>query len=102
MKLGKFKDLAETRFSKEKIAEMKREVALEAEALRTMQQNMKDALENFMKINNIGFNEAVNRLGSTPRQLSQIQKGIANLRLSTIAQISAMLGQTPMIMFKKR
>lgn len=41
MKLGKFKDLAEKRFSKEKIAEMKREVALEAEVLRTMQQKKK-------------------------------------------------------------
>jgi hypothetical protein len=39
MKLGKFKDLAEKRFSQEKIAEMKREVALEADAL--MQQKKK-------------------------------------------------------------
>lgn len=102
MKLGKFKDLAEKRFSKEKIAEMNHEVALEAEALRIMQQNMKDALDHYMKKNKIGFNETVSRLGSTPRQIAQIQKGVANLRLSTIAHISAMLGQAPMIVFKKK
>lgn len=102
MKMGKFQDLLEECLTKEEIEEVDREVALEVEALRTMQQNMKDALDNYMKINKIGFNETVIRLGSTPRQIAQIQKGVANLRLSTIAHISAMLGQTPMIMFKKK
>jgi sialic acid synthase SpsE len=102
MKMGNFQDLLEKHLTKEELEEVDREVALEAEALRTMQQNIKDALDNYMKIHKIGFNEAVARLGSTPRQISQIQKGVANLRLSTLAHISAMLGQTPMIMFKKK
>lgn len=102
MKMGNLQDLLEKYLTKEELEEVDREVALEAEALRTMQQNIKDALDNYMKTNKIGFNEAVARLGSTPRQISQIQKGVANLRLSTLAHISAMLGQTPMIMFKKK
>lgn len=102
MKLGKFKDLAERRFSKEKIAQMNREVAFEAEAMRSLQTNIKEALEVYMKQQKIGFNEVVRRLGSTPRQIAQIQSGNANLRMSTLAHISAMLGETPVIMFKKK
>lgn len=102
MKLGKFKDLAEKRFSKEKIAQMNREVALEAEAMRSLQTNIKEALDSYMEQQKIGFNEVVRRLGSTPRQIAQIQKGNSNLRMSTLAHISALLGQTPMIMFKKK
>lgn len=102
MKMGKYDDLLKECLSEEEIAEIKREVALEVEALRTMQKNMKDALDNYMKQNNIGFNETVIRLGSTPRQISQIQKGIANLRMSTVAQLSAKLGQTSAITFKKK
>lgn len=44
MKLGKFKDFAEKRFSKEKIAQMNREVVLEAEAMHALQINIKDEL----------------------------------------------------------
>lgn len=102
VELGKFKDLAEKRFSKEKIAQMNREVALEAEAMRSLQTNIKEALDLYMEQQKIGFNEVVRRLGSTPRQIAQIQKGNSNLRMSTLAHIAAMLGQTPMIMFKKK
>lgn len=42
MKMGKYKDLLEECFSKEEIAEIKKEAQLEAEALRTMQQNMNE------------------------------------------------------------
>ncbi len=102
MKLGKFKDLAEKRFGKKKLAQLDREVELEAEAMRTLQTNIKDALTQYMHNHDIGFNETSRRLGLTARQISQIQKGKANLRLSTIAHLSAMLGKTPVIMFKKK
>ena len=55
-----------------------------------------------MKQKKIGFNEVVRRLHSTPDQVSKIQKGEANLTLASIARISALLENEPILTFKKR
>ncbi len=94
--------MVKTRLTKEEIAEIDREVELEANALRSLQQNIKDALETYMKKEKIGFNEVARRLNASPRKLSQIKKGQANLTFASVAQIAAMLGQEPVITFKKK
>ena len=45
----------------------------------------------------IGFNELVRRLGSSPAQVSKIQKGEANLTIATLAHIFALLKKMPHI-----
>lgn len=102
IKLGNFQDLLDKKFTKEQLAEIDREVELEYQALRALQQNIKDALADYMEQHNIGFNEVVRRLNTSPKQISQIQKGNANLTFVSLAHISAKLGQEPMIMFKKK
>jgi hypothetical protein len=44
----------------------------------------------------------VRKLDSTPKQISRIQKGQANLTLASLAMLSAKLGQEPVISFKKK
>ena len=102
MKLKNFKDLLEERLNKEEIAEIERQAELEVRALRALQQQLKKALESYMKKNKIGFNEVVRRLDSTPAQVNKIRKGSANLTLASIAHLSALLGTEPVLTFKKK
>lgn len=102
MKLGNFQDLLDERFTKEELAEIDREVELELAALKALQQSVKELFENYMKQNNLGFNDLVKKLDSTPKQVSRIQKGQANLTLASLAMLSAKLGQKPVISFKKK
>jgi antitoxin component HigA of HigAB toxin-antitoxin module len=102
IKLGNFQDLIDKKLTKEEQAEIDREVENEVKALRALQQSVKDLFDNYMKRNNVGFNELVRTLGSTPRHVSRIQKGQANLTLSSLAILSAKLGQQPIISFKKK
>jgi hypothetical protein len=44
---------------------------------------------------NIGFNELVRRLGTSPAQVAKIQKGEANLTMSSLAHIFALLKKRP-------
>ena len=102
MKLGNFQDILDKKFTKEELAEIEREAELELVTLKALQQNVKDLFENYMKKNNLGFNELVRKLDSTPKQVSRIQKGQANLTLASLAMLSAKLGQEPIISFKKK
>lgn len=102
MKLGNFQDLLDKKFTKEELAEIDREVELEYAALKALQQSVQKLFENYMKQNNLGFNELVRKLNSTPKQVSKIQKGQANLTLASLAMLSAKLGQEPVISFKKK
>lgn len=102
MKLGNFQDLLDKKFTKEELAEIDREVELEYAALKALQQSVQKLFENYMKQNNLGFNELVRKLDSTPKQVSKIQKGQANLTLASLAMLSAKLGQEPVISFKKK
>ena len=55
----------------------------------------------FMKKNQIGFNELARLLASSPSQLAKIQKGEANLRLSSVAHLFALMNKEPNDIFKK-
>jgi transcriptional regulator with XRE-family HTH domain len=102
MKLGNFQDLLDKKFTKEELAEIDHEVELELAALKSLQQSVQKLFENYMKQHNLGFNELVRKLNSTPKQVSKIQKGQANLTLASLAMLSAKLGQEPVISFKKK
>lgn len=102
MKLRNFRDLIEKHLTKEKIAEIEAQVIFELNALESLQKNISDALESYMKNNNLDFDELTKRLNFTPRQLAKIQQGKANLTLACVAHIATMLGQEPSIIFKKK
>lgn len=91
----------EKRFSKEKIEAITREAELEARILLSMQKTIQDALDGYMKENNVGFNELVRRLHKTPSYVQKIKSGKANLTLASMAHLLAVLGKEPGEFFKK-
>ncbi len=101
MKLKNFKDLIEKRLSKEEITEIEQQAELEIRVLRSLQQSISQVVADYMKENNVGFNEMTKRLNSNPTQLTKIQRGTANLTLASLAHIAALLGQEPLLIFKK-
>jgi hypothetical protein len=102
MKLKNFRDLIEETLTKEEIAEIEKQAKFELKALQSMQRCLKEALDDYMKKNDIGFNELVKKLNSNPRQVTKIQQGKANLTLASVAHIAALLGQDPSTIFKKK
>lgn len=102
MKLKNFKDLAEECLTKQEIAEIEEQAKFELQALQSLKDDLKKAMNDYMEKNKVGFNELVRRLNSNPRQVTKIQQGKANLTLASIAHIAALLGQEPTIVFKKK
>lgn len=102
MKLKNFRDLIDERFSKDEIAEIKARATLEVKVLRSLQEGVKKIIDDYMEKNKIGFNEVVRRLNSNATQVAKIQRGQANLTLASLAHISALLGQEPILVFKKK
>ncbi|HEV2600827.1 MAG TPA: hypothetical protein VGT41_00880 [Candidatus Babeliales bacterium] len=101
MKLKNFKDLVNECLTKKEIAEAEKQARLELKALHRLQTCMKEAIDDYMKKNDVGFNELVKKLNSNPRQIAKIQSGKANLTFTSIAHIATLLGQEPIIVFKK-
>lgn len=102
MKLKNFRDLIEKRFTKDEIAIIEQQAKLEVKALRSLQESVKQVIDDYMENNDVGFNEVVRRLNSNATQVSKIQRGKANLTLASLAHISALLGQEPVLTFKKK
>lgn len=102
MKLKNFRDLIEKRFTKDEIAIIEQQAKLEVKALRSLQESVKQVINDYMEKNEVGFNEVVRRLNSNATQVSKIQRGKANLTLASLAHISALLGQEPVLTFKKK
>lgn len=99
-KLKSLDTLIEQRLTKEEIAEIDRQVALEMKILRSFQGNISNALNTYMEEQNIGFNELVELLHVSPAHIAKIKKGNANLTIASIARLFAILGQEPHLIFK--
>lgn len=99
MKTKSFQSYLETRLSKTEIKEIDRLATLEFEALQTLQHDIAKAVEVYMKQKDIGFNELVRRLDSSPTHVAKIQKGQANLTLASLARLFALIGKTPHLVF---
>lgn len=93
MRVKSFKSHLEARLNKKEIAEIEWAAKIEFEALHTLQEDISKAVARYMSKNNVGFNEFVKKIGKSPTQVSKILKGEANLTLSTIAQLSAIIGR---------
>ena len=101
MKTRSFQSYLEKRLSKKEIAEIERQAELEVKILKSIQDTISKTMTEYMEVNNIEFNELVKRLDSSPSHVAKIQRGEANLTLSSLAHIFALLGKEPQDIFKK-
>jgi|SRR5579863_4748764 hypothetical protein len=102
MKKRTFQEYLKTRFNKDEIAEIKEQALREKNALETLQNEVASALENYMEKNDIGFNELVRRLDSTPTYVAKIRRKEANLTLASLAHLFALIDQEPRLSFRKK
>jgi len=101
MKTRSFQKYLEKRLDKEEIAEIEAQAQLEVKILRSIQRSISDAMADYMKKNDVGFNELVRRLDSSPAHIAKIQRGEANLTVASLAHLLALLGKEPREVFKK-
>ncbi len=102
MKTRNFQKYLEKRLDKAEIAEIKTQAKLEVEILKSIQQLISGVMEDYMEKNNIGFNELVRRLDSSPAQVAKMRRGEANLTLTSLAHLFAALGKGPQEVFKNK
>ena len=100
MKTKNFQSYLEKRLDKSAIAEIEQQAKHEVEILKSIQTAISNTLAEYMKTNDVGFNELVKKLDSSPSHVSKIQRGEANLTLSSLAHIFALLGKDPQDVFK--
>jgi len=101
MKTKSFKEYLERRLDKEEIAQIKEQAEREVRIFKSLQKMLADMTDAYMKKHKVGFNELARLLDSSPSQLAKIQKGEANLRLSSLAHFLALMGKEPKDLFKK-
>jgi transcriptional regulator with XRE-family HTH domain len=97
-----FQKLMEKRLTKLEITEIENQAMLEARALKSLQNDITNAMNNYMKEKKIGFNELVKRLDVSPAHIAKIKRGAANLTIASIARLFALLGQEPHLVFNKK
>jgi hypothetical protein len=100
MKTKSFDDLIKTKLSQEQLDKIKKQAQLEVAILRSIQKVLSDTMAEYMKKNEIGFNEVVRRLSTSPSQAAKIQRGEANLTLASFAHFLALMGKEPKDVFK--
>ncbi len=92
----------EKRLDPKEISEIEYQADIEFETLKALQEDVLHAIEKYMEEENIGFNELVKRLDVSPAQINKIQKGEANLTLSSLAHIAALFKKRAHIVFEDR
>lgn len=102
MKTKSFQKYIEKRLTKEQLAEIDKQAELEIKILRSIQKSISDAMDSYMEKNKVGFNELVRRLDSSPTHVAKIRRGEANLTVSSLAHLFALLGKEPEDIFKKK
>lgn len=99
-KTKSFQKYIETRFSKQELAEIEAEAALEVRLLRSIQKMITDGLDEYMSKYKIGFNELARQLNWSPSEVAKMRRGEANLTLAGLAHLLALLGKDPNDIFK--
>lgn len=102
MKTKSFKKYLEKRLNKKEIAEINKYAENEVRIFKYFQEKLAAMVDEYMNQNKIGFNELVRRLDASPSQVAKIQKGEANLTLSSLAHLLALMDKEPNEIFKKK
>lgn len=97
-----FQKLMEKKLTKKEIAEIEHQATIEAKVLKSLQNDITNAMNNYMEEKNIGFNELVKRLNVSPAHIAKIKKGDANLTIASIARLFSLLEQEPHLIFNKK
>jgi transcriptional regulator with XRE-family HTH domain len=97
-----FQKYLERRLTKREIVDIERQAKLEKKILESLQEDIASAVNRYMKKHKVGFNELVELLDVSPTHISKIQKREANLTLSSLAHIFALIDQEPHLVFKKK
>jgi transcriptional regulator with XRE-family HTH domain len=100
VKTKSFKTYIEKRLDKDEIAEIEKQAQLEVAILKTLRDIISGTMNDYMEKNNVGFNELVRRLDASPSHVAKIQNGSANLTLSSLAHLLALMGKDPKDIFK--
>jgi hypothetical protein len=79
MKTKNFQQYLEKRLDKTEINEIEKLAQLEMEYLRSLQEDVSQAVAKYMTDEHIGFNELVRRLNISPTQVSKISRGVGGL-----------------------
>lgn len=102
MKTKSFKKYLEKRLNPQEIAEIEEQALLEIKIMQYIQNAISLAVDEYIKKNKIGFNELVRRLDSSPAHVTKIRRGEANLTVSSLAHLLALLGKEPQEIFSKK
>ncbi|MFA6526821.1 MAG: helix-turn-helix domain-containing protein [Candidatus Babeliales bacterium] len=102
MERKSFQKYLEKRFTKPEIKDIERQAELEKRAMQNLQQDIANLMSDYMEKEKIGFNELVRRLDVSPAHVAKIQKGQANLTLSSLARIAALLDLAPHLVFTEK
>lgn len=86
--------------SKEEIERRKKRAEMFSNSTDQVREYISNFIEEYMKENDVGFNEMVNILKSNATQLQKIRRGHANLKITSLAELAASLGCELEIKFK--
>lgn len=100
MKTKSFQTYLEKRLDRNEIAQIKQQAQREIRILKSLQKMLADMVSEYMEKNEVGFNELVRQLDVSPSQVAKIQRGEANLRLSSLAHFFALMGTEPKDFFR--
>ncbi len=98
-KFDNYDDIRKSRLSSDEMKKIDYEAANEIDALKSMQESLSREIVIYMAEESIGIVELTNRLETSTRQTSRILKGEANVTLATLAEVAALLGKVPRIVF---
>jgi len=102
MKTKSFQTYLEKRLNKDEIAKIKKHAQREIRIFELLQKKLADMISDYMKKEGIGFNEFARTLDASPSQVAKMQRGEANLRLSSLAHLLALIDAEPKDFFKTR
>jgi antitoxin component HigA of HigAB toxin-antitoxin module len=95
MKTKSLKTYLDARLNQDELNHIEEAAQLEYQGFLALQQDISQALMEYMQLQNLGFNDVVRQLGKSPTQVSLILQGKANLTLSSVAQIYALMHKVP-------
>lgn len=99
MKTKSFQKYLEKRLDKKEIIDIETQARLEFRILQSLQAFIAHMMNDYMETNNIGFNELVRKLHWSPTKVAKVRSGEANLTLTSLAHLFALLEKDPQDIF---